>query len=486
MAKFFLSSCVVMFLISIVLTGIANEWMVMEVHPVAAYIILACVLVLMGYVEALHYSCVNLALVDPTEFEDKYPAAAANQRLVNSQTLVKRFLLGRQGFVIAIVFTVAQLTTFPGMPSDFWGMPEGVINVFGKTGLPGVALVLTVGQLVSQLFVESFTIPFHALPGVNFVIKLCLATEYVGLCHWSWFLYEISNRLACIKVVRAKKRMLTEERATSEEMEPLSPTQMNRGENFDLGIPEDDMNAFDIFRYIWSCALSFGAICVVFYGISTGSYILHVPVGAAYTIAALTLALLFYLEGVMIAVAATTDWDRQSWKTAYPRAYAVHELVNQPNKVKAFIIGRQFMTVFTGFILAEIFTFANLENTYGYPDWLFYVIFKSGFAGVLLVLSVGQLVPELLAAEYPLRFLNLRGVYAMCRACLFFDNCCVGHAGWTIFYITKPWVCAGEVEAREEEDFKRETPASIELYHKTGSPYGHPKFSDKIKQETRV
>lgn len=478
-----IASSVVIFLISIVLVGIGHEYMVMKVHPIAAYIILACVLTLMGYVEALHYSCVNMVNDDPTTYEANYPRAAAAQRLVNSQVLLKRFLLGRQGFVIAIVFIVAQLTTFPNMPDDFWGMPPAFVSVLAKTGLPGVALVLTVGQLVSQLFVESYTNAFQNIPGVYSVIQLCLATENIGLCHWSWLLYEISNRLACLKIIRAKKRM-TIENAASAETEPLSPTIMNRGEDFDLGVEEEQYGAWDIFRYMWSTALSLGAICVVIYGISTGKYILHVGVAAAYIIAGFTLVLLFYLEGVMIAIAATTDWDRNTWRTVYPKAYAVHEMVNQSGKVKSFIIGRQFMTVLTGFMLAEIFTFANLENPGVYSDILFYVIFKSGLAGVLLVLSVGQLTPELLAAEYPLRFLNLPGCYSLCRLCHFFDSCAVGHAGWAIFYTTRPMLCAGEVEAREDENFLRETPPSAELAYKT---YKNTQLiSESAKALTRV
>ena len=480
--KLIVASAVVLFLISIVFTGIGNGWMVMRVHPAIGFLILFCILVLMAYVEALHYSCVNLEKVDPAAFEKEYPRAAENQRLVNNATLVKRFLLGRQGFVIAIVFTATQLTAFPYMPTDLWGMPKGLIDVLFKTGLPGVALVLTVGQLISQLFVESYTLAFHNLPGVWFVIKLCLATEYIGLCHWSWLLYEISNRLACIKIVRAKKLMeSTAFDADGQEGDPLSPTIRNRGPDFDLGVKDNsNLSAFDIFRYIWSTALSLSAICVVLYGISTGGYILHVPVWAAYIIAGTVLTLLFYLEGLMIAVAATTDWDRKTWEHAYPRAYKVHEMVNQPNKVKAFIIGRQFMTLLTGFVLAEVFTFSFLENDGGMPDWLFYLIFRSGFPGVLLVLSIGQLVPELLAAEYPLRFLNLRGVWLVSRACLFFDSLAVGHAGWAIYYMSRGIVCRGESaksEGSENDRFKDMKLESAELYHKTGSPYGGPRRS---------
>ena len=83
----------------------------------------------------------------------------------------------------------------------------------------------------------------------------------------------------------------------------------------------------------------------------------------------------------------------------------------------------------------------------------------------------------MLAAEYPLRFLNLRGSWIICRVCLFFDACAVGHAGWTIYYLTRPCACKGEVEKAEDDDvaaFNTRRLESAELYHKTGSPYGGP------------
>jgi hypothetical protein len=38
---------------------------------------------------------------------------------------------------------------YAGIPSNFLGMPQGLVLVLVQTGLPGVALVLTVGQLVT-------------------------------------------------------------------------------------------------------------------------------------------------------------------------------------------------------------------------------------------------------------------------------------------------------------------------------------------------
>lgn len=43
----------------------------------------------------------------------------------------------------------------------------------------------------------------------------------------------------------------------------------------------------------------------------------------------------------MIAVVSTQYWNKETWKEAYPRAYALHEILNRPDNVKRFIIGRQ-------------------------------------------------------------------------------------------------------------------------------------------------
>jgi hypothetical protein len=43
-----------------------------------------------------------------------------------------------------------------------------------QIGLPGVALVLTYGQLISQIYVEEFTLQFLNMYGSEFVVRLAL------------------------------------------------------------------------------------------------------------------------------------------------------------------------------------------------------------------------------------------------------------------------------------------------------------------------
>lgn len=118
-------------------------------------------------------------------------------------------------------------------------MPKILVVLLAETGLPGVALVLTFGQLISQIYAEEYTIPFLNLYGCNFVIRLSLFAEYIGVCNFSWLLYFCVSRLVCRKVIHAQKTIDENTLTTSDGLriddDPVSPTEKIRGPNFDLG-----------------------------------------------------------------------------------------------------------------------------------------------------------------------------------------------------------------------------------------------------------
>jgi hypothetical protein len=243
--------------------------------------------------------------------------------------------------------------------------------------------------------------------------------------------------------------------------EALSPTVLNRGPDFDNGMePERSLNWFDLLRYTWSTVATLGSLFIIFYGISIEAYVLPSPPGGTYIIFFVFLTLLFYLEGLMIAIVATQYWDKESFKEAYPRAYLCHELVNRPDNVKRFIIGRQFCTVLTNFVLGQVTTMDAFPSD-GYNPIGFYIIVKSGLVGVLVVLAFAQLMPELLAAEYPLRFMNLYGSYSVLCTSLIFDAIGVGHCAWAIYFVTRSFCCKkAMIEAKLEN---KEKPAIVRV-----------------------
>jgi len=156
-------------------------------HPIILYILLIFDIVLLAYLEGLQIAILALERTSPETFIQRRRAYA-------SQTLamrynghnVQRFLVGRQFFVVFVVFLCAQLTTYADL--DIPWMPEWMFVALIQTGLPGALIVLAFGQLCPQLIATTNPITFMQLPGTWSVIQLCLYFESTGVTHFSWVL----------------------------------------------------------------------------------------------------------------------------------------------------------------------------------------------------------------------------------------------------------------------------------------------------------
>ncbi|KAJ1438290.1 silicon transporter-domain-containing protein [Ochromonadaceae sp. CCMP2298] len=437
--KLVVSSALVTLLIFVLIIGVSLTWCVLKIHPAANFLLLIGAITLLAYVEALHYACVAIEKWDMDQYKERFPRAVKCHALVDTPDKVKKFLVGRQFFVIFVVFLIAQITSFEGLPSI-------LVLIFIQTGLPGIALTLNVGQLISQIYVEEFTLQFMNIYGCEFVIRLSLFAEWIGICNFSWLLYGVVSRIACKKVRRIQKTLDADNlRSTDDLNEPTSPHTANRGPDFDTGLTrKEPLTLFDYAKYIWSTAVTLGSVVVVLYGISIEAYVLPIPAGAAYIVALILLTTLYYLEGLMIAIVGTQYWDPETFRTVYPRAYKVHAMMSEPDNVKRFIIGRQFFTLLTNFFLAQILVFANWKSG-SYNPVLFFLVIKSGLVGVMIILAFAQLLPELLAAEFPLRFMNMYGSGAICNMCMVFDAIGVGHFAWALYFVTRKMICGSQM-----------------------------------------
>jgi len=101
--------------------------------------------------------------------------------------------------------------------------------------------------------------------------------------------------------------------------------------------------------------------------------------------------------------------------------------------------------------MAQVQTFPTWPQD-NYDPVGFFILIKSGLVGVMIVLSCGQLMPELLAAQYPLRFMDMYGSYSVVYISLIFDMYVgTGHAAWLIFYASRKYVLgAGAIEEDPE------------------------------------
>jgi len=167
--------------------GIGSGYAALDGHPVVLFIVFIIVVTLLAYLEGLQIAIMELQNEDRNAWRYK-PRAFNNHKLAtaNSHLNVQRFLVGRQFFVVFVVFLAAQLTTYSDLEVPW--LPNWLFIVIIQTGLPGVLWVLSFGQLMPQLIASTHPVVMLDLPGSWSVIQMALMFESMGVTHFSWVL----------------------------------------------------------------------------------------------------------------------------------------------------------------------------------------------------------------------------------------------------------------------------------------------------------
>ena len=186
--RYFISTAITLASCVLVVYAIGEGYAQLPGPPLVLYIIFVSVLVLLAYLEGLQVAILALEHIDPESLRDKYPRAYKTQKLAMARQglNVQRFLVGRQFFVVFVVFLCAQLTTYPTMPMH--GVPEWAFIAVIDTGLPGAFIVLAFGQLMPQLIAASHPKTFMNMYFTREVVLIALGFESVGITHFSWLL----------------------------------------------------------------------------------------------------------------------------------------------------------------------------------------------------------------------------------------------------------------------------------------------------------
>jgi hypothetical protein len=171
---------------AIIIYAIINGHAKLPGHPAVLFAVFAFVVFLLGMLEGLQIAILALERVNRELF-------AHHKRAYNNHKLstrydglnVQRFLIGRQFFVVFVVFLSAQLTTYPTLELP---LPSWLFTFIIETGLPGCLVVLAFGQLMPQLVASTHPITMMGLPGSYSVIQMALMFEAIGVTHFSWVL----------------------------------------------------------------------------------------------------------------------------------------------------------------------------------------------------------------------------------------------------------------------------------------------------------
>jgi len=148
--------------------------------------------------EGIQIALVELKRQDPETYKESHPQAYRLGQIAAKGDNIERFLMGRQVFVVCLVFFAAKLTTIHGRNPDgfLFPVPEIVQTLLLETGLLACVIVVIVAQLTPQIIASIYPVEFmQTIVGLP-AYYACVALETTGITHFTWLLADLSCR-AC-------------------------------------------------------------------------------------------------------------------------------------------------------------------------------------------------------------------------------------------------------------------------------------------------
>lgn len=169
-----------------VISNIALGQMTFEIHPVTAYLALVITLLLLFNVEGLEIAVTALyGVVLDDKARKRFHRAGAIHKLTSDPAVLKNFLIGRQVFVILLVFILAGLTSSDQKYLPFTGirLPDLVALVLFKLGFLGALVTFWLGQISGKILASQEPIRFLNFPAQVIIVRLAILVANSGLSY---------------------------------------------------------------------------------------------------------------------------------------------------------------------------------------------------------------------------------------------------------------------------------------------------------------
>ena len=189
----------------------------------------------------------------------------------------------------------------------------------------------------------------------------------------------------------------------------------------------------DIFRLLLSLTIICFAAVSCFWAMYAGVTLMpdSLPNYAVFILFFTCLFLLAITEGLHVSAVQVAYQDHRKYLDPYPRAAAIMKYQNEGRNLQHFLIGRQIIVLFSVFVLGRCTTFDSFFD-HSLPSWIVNYIMFSGFFGVILVVQVGQLVPQIISSNFPIAYMNIRVVSWIYYLCLALEKTGVCYTVWLI------------------------------------------------------
>jgi len=418
--------------------GIMQGHSVVPLEPLSVLLLFVFVVWLLGMLEGLQIALLELDAAEMASVRFFFPGVWACHVATLGQGM-SDWLAGRQVLVIVAVFICAQLTTFPtldaiyGVPLPAW-FDVAVV----KTGLPGALIVVAIGQLVPQLVATSHPLRVMRAPLAWPVVRLSLLLQKLGVSHFAWALTVWADRaLRRCEQRRRAVRKARPRRETEAEGEGFVDVEAGAG---DEGVPpraasaatpqpkpppvaalgtdpveeprevEMESGAIAALKYVLVTALSLFCALIIFYGMASGHARFPGPPWLHVLLFLFMVTLLGHLEGLQVALLRfEAIYDAEAFRESHPHVYRSVQATKGSEQMNDFLCGRQVCVILSAFMVAQLTTFSSLTSLPllgELPGWFKNAFFWTGLPGALVVVAIGQLVPQLIAELHPLALLK--------------------------------------------------------------------------------
>ena len=197
---------------------------------------------------------------------------------------------------------------------------------------------------------------------------------------------------------------------------------------------------FDYVRFVLSALILLFSAVVTSYAIverKTGFWHI-VPGWAALILFVVDLFLLGIVEGLQIALVELKRQHPDSYKNSHPAAYRIGQVAARGDNVERFLMGRQVFVVFLVFFAAKLTTI-TLEEKEGFlfpaPFWFRSVFLETGILACIVVVIIAQLMPQIVAAKYPVHFLQFFIMKPAYYTCVFVEITGLTHICWVLSHL---------------------------------------------------
>ena len=280
--------------------------------------------------------------------------------------------------------------------------------MLAKSGFPGVIVTVNCFQLLPSLLAQRYPSQFlNRAPLVSTTIRLALAIESIGIVETT---YLIVGLLESLFFRRSGEGGL----ASSENIDgnfKESDTNRNAFDERD-DVASESMKGLFLkgVKKAVSLGLFLSSAGFLLYNMIVGnsSFSDDVPSYGLVVITLLIYLLVFYCEGLKIAIVSTCNLSMEEQQTLGYSTNIKTSLSNGDDGVGRFLLGRQMIVVPLGFLISNITRFQS--PMYAEMPVLFnFLLLKLNLPSMLVMMQLAQLSPQVLANSHIKSFLSLVG-----------------------------------------------------------------------------